>query len=110
MRMIDADALGMDMWIQMGIVYGEDIGKAFADIVRNAPTIDAVPTDFADRCMQIEIDKRINMCEACERVEVVRCKECKHGTEKDGGIICDQNIWDKNDYCSYGERREDGSD
>ena len=52
MRLIDADALGMDMWIQMGIVYGEDIGKSFADIVRNAPTIDAVP--------------------------VVRCKDCRH--------------------------------
>ena len=51
MRLIDADALGMDMWIQMGILYGEDIGKAFADIVRNAPTIEAEP--------------------------VVRCKDCK---------------------------------
>lgn len=51
-RLIDADALGMDMWIQMGIVYGEDIGKAFADIVRNAPTIDAVPREKYERLLE----------------------------------------------------------
>lgn len=65
MRLIDADALGMDMWIQMGIVYGEDIGKAFADIVRNAPTIDAktkcvarieVDTEEIVRCIKEEYD------------------------------------------------------
>lgn len=110
MRLIDADALGMDMWIQMGIVYGEDIGKAFADIVRNAPTIDAVPREWHDKCMQIEIDKRIDMCEACNCVEVVRCKECKYAGRNRGiHYHCDyMNTWNEEEYyCSYGERRED---
>ena len=91
-RLIDADALGMDMWIQMGIVYGEDIGKAFADIVRNAPTIDAEP--------------------------IVRCKDCDSYVEcaywfddKDKRYechICTAHSIEvgTDDYCSFGERRE----
>ncbi len=85
MRLIDADALGMDMWIQMGIVYGEDIGKAFADIVRNAPTIEAE--------------------------QVVRCKDCKHRHEYRNSeyIDCDCTDFyemDDDDYCCFGERKE----
>lgn len=66
-RLIDADELRQ-------IAQYEDITLKDLD---DAPTIDAVPTDFHDRCMQIEIDKRIDMCEACERIEVVRCRDCK---------------------------------
>lgn len=40
---------------------------------------------------------------------VVRCKDCKHGTEIDGYIQCDQDMdngvnWGKDDYCSYGKK------
>lgn len=82
MRLIDADALGMDMWIQMGIVYGEDIGKAFADIVRNAPTIDAEP--------------------------IVRCTDCVHWNSETKGCKRNPSVeaWQEDDYCAYGERRE----
>lgn len=46
-----------------------------------------------------------------ELVEVVRCKDCKHYTEPNieycelyGAMI----LWDKDDFCSRGERRTDG--
>jgi hypothetical protein len=81
MRLIDADALGMDMWIQMGIVYGEDIGKTFADIVRNAPTIDPIKhgewIDHGTTCQRYEcsicgdqhdwliLPNNINFCPNC---------------------------------------------
>ena len=43
-------------------------------------------------------------------VEVVRCKDCKHNIKPIGKIECrcelDGKIWDNNDFCSYGERRE----
>lgn len=46
-----------------------------------------------------------------DAVEVVRCKECIH-YESDGGamMICNVTdmVCDNDDYCSYGERREDG--
>ena len=44
-------------------------------------------------------------------VEVVRCKDCKHYGRIKGllGLRCDlqgEQIWCKDDFCSYGERRE----
>lgn len=50
-----------------------------------------------------------------DRVEVVRCKDCKHKfTEYDGSFTC--NVFSNSyglpyrinpdDFCSYGERRE----
>lgn len=48
-------------------------------------------------------------------VEVVRCGQCKHCTLTDEGeynpedIVCDYFMTDgmqENDYCSYGERKE----
>ena len=46
-------------------------------------------------------------------VEVVRCKDCVYWEEHDGEMFC--NCWAnlmtdtaEYDYCSYGERKEDG--
>ena len=54
-------------------------------------------------------------------VEVVRCKDCKHSTEKQGFenriwnddcVMCDHIApsdripMNKNDFCSYGERKD----
>lgn len=47
-----------------------------------------------------------------DRVEVVRCKDCKFRGREDCAMFyrCDcgkQHTWETdNDYCSYGERRE----
>lgn len=47
-------------------------------------------------------------------VEVVRCKDCKHWEHMiDDDYICffmdsDNPVWtDRNDFCSYGERKEE---
>ena len=114
MRLIDADEL---------LRVAEDVEKNAETIPNNeaqisgmahitqliyeAPTIDAVPKDFHDKCMQIEIDKRMNM------VEVVRCKDCDNRFyDKDRNLYyCTMyygmgDVHDEN-YCSFGERRED---
>ena len=59
--------------------------------------------------------------ELSSRVDVVRCKDCKHSTEKQGFenhmwnddcVMCDHIApsnripMNKNDFCSYGERKE----
>lgn len=47
----------------------------------------------------------IRSATACDVVEVVRCKECKHyyhGTCTNDFAL---NLMRENDYCSYGERR-----
>lgn len=102
MRLIDADAIlkrAEESFKNAGL-HGEDYRK-FKKWLRTAPTIDAV--------------------------EVVRCKECIHwfphtqcGFDEDNGeyhdycglLIPDDDYYayrrKANDYCSYGERREDG--
>ena len=51
--------------------------------------------------------------EMVEYVEVVRCKDCKHYYYSAYAMRCvcdfDNKEWDKDDFCSYGERRTDGN-
>lgn len=98
-RYIDADKLPRH-GRRGGLVYWRDIEAQ--------PTADVVPMDFHDRCMEIEIQKRMNM------VEVVRCKDCKYYTLKPqqtsrvtsvrrcnrSAIVCTK----PDDFCSFGER------
>ena len=59
---------------------------------------------------EYELD-RIPMADA-ERV--VRCRECKfrHRIVRSGELYCERSaVWhrvEENDFCSYGERRNDG--
>ena len=50
-------------------------------------------------------------CKECDRVEVVRCRDCKHYD----GDFCNHEQWwnddsyitvDDDDFCSYGERKD----
>ena len=61
--------------------------------------------------------ERNNNCEcfalASDVVEVVRCKDCKHYRayeppieDFDGWCSVNENEYDKDFYCQYGERRE----
>ena len=53
----------------------------------------------------------IDMAIEALSADVVRCKDCIH-YESDGGamMVCSVTdmVCDNDDYCSYGERREDG--
>lgn len=86
-RLIGADALMEEIEFEYDLNYGEILidPRKFADMVENAPTVDAV--------------------------EVVQCKNCKH---YDGKWHCWRNykpgmrgadMVDEEDFCSYGERR-----
>ena len=67
-----------------------------------------------ERCAQLL--EAISNAPTVDVVEVVRCKDCKHCTLTEEGehahddIVCDYFMTDgmlDNDYCSYGERREE---
>ena len=87
MRLIDADALENGF----GISDADIIAK---EVIRDAPTVDAVP--------------------------VVRCRECKHAyinsfSAASGVALCRlltkraegiQIVMQQDDFCSYGERKE----
>ena len=86
-RLIDADALRVIRGINVGANYGGLRAIVLNRDIESAPTVDAVP--------------------------VVRCKDCLWGKWNQAlwdSIYC-ENIGmdrDMNDYCSMGERREDG--
>lgn len=64
---------------------------------RNAETVKRI----------MEVDDSIpNAATVCDMVEVVRCKDCKHRNPSGWKCLRD-NLWhDMNDFCSYGERKE----
>lgn len=111
-RYIDAETLSRTFRSEMTRISNENesISKSarlslirwVSERVYHSKTADVVPTEFHDKCMQIEIEKRRNM------VEVVRCKECKwyDGNEclEQLGLVCARD----EDFCSWGERRENG--
>ena len=80
----------------------EKIGydKGFRDGYAQA-TVDAVPTDFHDKCMEIEIQKRMDLELNAE--PVVRCKDCIYYHDD----ICKVQSNNDRGYCAWGERKED---
>ena len=91
MRLIDADALMEKEYSRLRD--GDVLWRIPPSHIDLAPTIDAVP--------------------------VVRCRECKHfnlithecenellSTDHEGGASYSLNFYD-DDFCSYGERREE---
>ena len=46
-----------------------------------------------------------------QEIDFVRCEVCKYGTKivTTSQITCklDRQVWEKTDFCSYGERRTD---
>lgn len=71
--------------------------------------------EFIDRKEAVEAyrwSKALESAPTVDAVEVVRCKDCKEYEEWDGDKICMRlggyhGRTKPNDYCSYGERRND---
>lgn len=87
MRPIDADALELGKFIETRTDWHKGWNDALDAATTQAPTIDAV--------------------------EVVRCKGCKHWRPDDDIGHCENpdgldNYALPNDFCSYGERKNDG--
>lgn len=64
MRLIDADRLKAHYcWWSGGSkeMTIDEAKKTFDTIVDVQPTVDAVPTEFHDKCMEIEIEKRFEL-------------------------------------------------
>ena len=95
MRLIDADALEKDANEDLlsdtdtvEEVYWNDGAKSIIDLIKTAPTIDAVP--------------------------VTRCRDCKHRKAKmgdcygNGLVLCNDGVWrDMDFFCADGERSEE---
>ena len=102
-RLIDADALGIGKAKREAFTVPEyaDGWNAAIDIIDAAPTIDIDrPTRSQFKRMAVQLGYE----------PVVHCKDCKHRDPEDKR--CDCGCWhtpfttNDNDFCSYGERRE----
>ena len=111
MRLIDADAIPV-----------EELDYHVWVCLKKQPTIEAVPREVVN-AIQWERDVAIKQleehgitfgCKADDVVKVVRCKDCKHykqnpySKEKDMMCMCwcDWLATDTDDFCRYGERRD----
>lgn len=71
-----------------------------ADLIEDAPTIERRPTRSQFKRMAVQLGYE----------EVVHCKDCKHRDPEDKR--CDCGCWhtpfttNDNDFCRYGERKE----
>ena len=111
-RLIDADKLKQHYaWWENGTAEMtlDEAKRNFDTIIDVQPTVDAVPTEFHDKCMQIEIEKRMDLELNSERV--VRCKDCEYYSKgmPDEPTICELTMCGANDegFCAWAERRED---
>ena len=109
-RLIDADALQKE--------YQKEHGKRLL-LIDVAPTIDAVERSeyekMKDLAEQYKFERYVLEESQRNKVEVVRCKDCKHWKGNDEPIAWnDGKIFIKvpcetkpTDFCSMGERKED---
>ena len=86
-----------------------DARPFLAERIKSIPAADVVPTDFHERCLQIEIQKRMALEKADVR-EVVYCKDCRHRDPEDKKCDCGQLeragcVFPVDDeyFCAYGE-------
>jgi hypothetical protein len=92
-RYIDADAL-IERILKLKVVTDDLYGMGIARGIERAETA-------------------IGMQPTADVVAVVRCKDCKYWEDNNGGYPHDLCAWrddetpDADDYCSYGERREE---
>ena len=65
-------------------------------------------------CSQRKVWERLKQYEDSDVVPVVRCKDCKHRDPEDKR--CDCGCWhnpfttNDNDFCNYGERKNNGNE
>ena len=107
MRLIDADALGIGKAKREAFTVPEyaDGWNAAIEIIDKAPTIDIDrPTRSQFKRMAVQLGYE----------PVVHCKDCKHRDPEDKR--CDCGCWhnpfttNDNDFCSYGERKNNGNE
>ena len=106
MRLIDADKLHYTIDIN---AYRHTYIDQIHAIIDDAPTIDAVPQEQYDKMCHCNVQLGALIADLKNRVEVVRCKDCKWYGHLGCAIriVDDSDKPSDNDYCSFGERSEE---
>ena len=81
-----------------------------ADLISRAAAIKAFMGKPPEYYHTSYIVGELNCVPAVDAVPVVRCRDCKHWCRCDDGIsgTCGAlgGLWDENEFCSEGERRD----
>ena len=99
-RLIDAD----DLLAEYDRQHEGEPGKS-RKLIEDAPTIDR-PTRSQFKRMAVQLGYE----------PVVRCKDCKYWQDNNDGYPHEECRWwhgetpDANDFCSYGERKNNGNE
>lgn len=100
MRLVDADHL--TQIVCSATILSDGFKAVFRKLVAGEPTIDR-PTRSQFKRMAVQLGYE----------PVVHCKDCKHRDPEDER--CDCGCWhtpfttNDNDFCSYGERKNNGN-
>lgn len=89
--------------IEFGITYAKAINKETGEIKELFKQSNDELRNAVERIVDIP---------TADAVEVVRCKDCRYWQDNNGGYPHEECRWghnetpDADDYCSYGERKE----
>ena len=103
MRLIDADHLAQI--ICRATILSDGFKDVFRKLVAGEPTIDR-PTRSQFKRMAVQLGYE----------PVVHCKDCKYWQDNNDGYPHEECRWghgetpDANDFCSYGERKNNGNE
>lgn len=106
MKLIDADKLLKEVDVFVPAVAQEVVRTLVEDSPEVEPKVEGVVL------ANIDVDKETIINGLLDRLDVVRCKDCKRylNVNEEGQIECCTrylvNKFNPNDYCSYGERKE----
>lgn len=84
------------------------------EYIDRSELIKVIGTDTAPFTVSM-VFRHIRNAPAADVVEVVRCKDCQFWQDNNGGYPHPECRWgkdetlDADDYCSFGERREDNA-
>ena len=107
MRLIDADEFKRENERMLNCDFPYISEETLGELIDKAPTVEAVPMDFHDRCMEIEIEKRFAIekhgqwipCDKGEPDEDMECWVTVKTTDA---------LYRGNFTKRYGERRDKG--
>lgn len=80
-----------------------------SDLIDRQAVLSVIRMAMPEETSRYLLYQSVKQLPEVDAVRVIRCKDCSNfRTRTDGSVYCynDMSIGNKNDYCSYGERKD----